>query len=279
MKIKILGSGGCRPIPRATCKCRICNDARQLGEPYRRTGPSLYINNGIVIDTPEEIGYQLNRERIDNIEYILYSHWHPDHFLGVRVLEQLQSPEWIKNGGSNPVKVCGLSEVIDDLIKIENKHGSYFNYYKSMNLCQIKKVNSILYNGLKISLFKTDNQVASTIFLFEEKNRKVVYAPCDIKPFKYLEIFKNADILIIGSFVADGFKCNQTIFNSEVKVYSELYTADELIAIKEKLNIKRLIVMHIEEEWQLGYDDYMKISQGLDNRIEFSYDGMCIELI
>ncbi|MGL5821712.1 MAG: MBL fold metallo-hydrolase [Sarcina sp.] len=280
MKFEILGSGGCRPIPRATCNCRVCKEARVFGEPYKRTGPALYINDAILIDTPEDIGYQLNREKIENIEYIIYSHWHPDHTLGIRVLEQLQNPSWIKTGGQSPVKVCGINEVVNDLMKVQNKYGSYLDYYKSMNLCEVKIIDSLIYKNLKVSLFKTNNRgVASTIFLFEENGKKVIYAPCDIKPFIYLDVFKNADILIMGSFVADGFKCDDFIFNSKIKVYSELYTAKELVKIKEKLSVKRLIVMHIEEEWQLGHDDYKKITENLNNKIEFSYDGMSIELI
>ena len=91
MQILILGSGGCNPIPRATCQCNVCIEAREKGVPYSRSGPSIFIEGiNALFDTPEEINSQLNRENITEVEYVFYTHWHPDHTLGMRLFEQLK---------------------------------------------------------------------------------------------------------------------------------------------------------------------------------------------
>lgn len=90
MRLIVLGSGGATTIPRPGCQCRICAEARTKGIPYARSGPSLLISDiNLLFDTPEEIAAQLNREEINAVDYIFYTHWHPDHTLGMRIIERM----------------------------------------------------------------------------------------------------------------------------------------------------------------------------------------------
>lgn len=90
MKAIVLGSGGCTPIPRPGCTCPVCEEARHKGIPFARGGPSFFLENiNALFDTPEDILHQLNRERIQKVDYIFYTHWHPDHTMGMRVVEQM----------------------------------------------------------------------------------------------------------------------------------------------------------------------------------------------
>lgn len=89
MKIEILGSGGAATTPRPLCTCDICVEARDKGVPYCRTGLSLFVHGpDVLIDTPEEIKFQLNRSRVKEVKACFYSHWHPDHVMGRRVWEK-----------------------------------------------------------------------------------------------------------------------------------------------------------------------------------------------
>ncbi|WP_297521135.1 MBL fold metallo-hydrolase [uncultured Clostridium sp.] len=278
MKLKILGSGGCRALPRPTCRCKVCIEARKKGEPFKRTGPSLFIEGeNILIDTPEEIVYQLNREGIEKVNYILYSHWDPDHTLGMRVVEQLQESSWIKDGG-NPVQIRALREVYNDINDIQNKFGGYFEYYKSKNLCKFEYSENFKVNNLTVKLYPVRGNIIATVFLFEENRVKVIYAPCDIKPFPYIKDLENVDLLIIGCFVPDNFITDEKIFGTDIVMYSDLYTANEIIKIKKDLGIKRVIITHLEEEWKLSYDDYKLLEKTYNGEIEFAKDGMSIIL-
>src|SRR6185369_13565263 len=88
VRVEILGSGGATTSPRPGCACRVCVEAREKGVPYARTGPSVFVHGpNVVIDTPEEAKYQLDRAGITDIRACFYSHWHPDHTLGRRVWE------------------------------------------------------------------------------------------------------------------------------------------------------------------------------------------------
>lgn len=51
----------------------------------------------------------------------------------------------------------------------------------------------------------------------------------------------------------------------------------EVIYLKTKFNINRVIVIHLEEDWGKSYDDYTKLEVQYDN-VQFAYDGMVISV-
>ena len=57
----------------------------------------------------------------------------------------------------------------------------------------------------------------------------------------------------------------------------ELFTIGDIEELKNKYNIKRVIITHLEEECGKSYDDYVELEKELDG-IEFVYDGMKIEI-
>jgi phosphoribosyl 1,2-cyclic phosphate phosphodiesterase len=83
MRVEFLGTAGAMPIPRPLCECAVCAQARELGVPYARNGPSVFVHGpDVFVDTPGEILDQLNRSTVERIAACFYSHWHPDHTMG-----------------------------------------------------------------------------------------------------------------------------------------------------------------------------------------------------
>ncbi len=127
----------------------------------------------------------------------------PDHTLGMRVFEQLRL-NWLNISQGieceNPIEVIAMDHVMEDLNSIRSKHGSYFDYYQKIrNLIKRHVVNdSIQIGEIKITLIKAES---ATVFVFEEGEKKLIYAPCDVKPFPVNGIFKDADVMIIGNTV------------------------------------------------------------------------------
>ncbi|HIQ49759.1 MAG TPA: MBL fold metallo-hydrolase, partial [Nanoarchaeota archaeon] len=90
MELIILGSGGIEGTPKPCCNCERCRIAREKKGKFFRTGPSLFIKPAnVLIDTPEEIRIQLINNNIEKVEAIFYTHWHPDHTMGLRIIEQI----------------------------------------------------------------------------------------------------------------------------------------------------------------------------------------------
>lgn len=281
MNIIILGSGGCVSTPRACCNCRICTEARQKGFPYARTGCSLFIEDAnILIDTPEDINTSLNNADIKKVEHILYSHCDPDHTMGMRVMEQLKMDWLAASVGTklhNPIEVASLPAILDDIKKQSTKYGSLIEYYQAKGLIYTREIRIFEESNILIELIPTDEQEHVTIFVISSNGKKVIYAPCDVKPFPKSDKFYNADILIIGNTIVgdilkDGFTLQQ-----DNPLRKELFTLDEIESLKKQYGFKKVIITHLEEDWGKSYDDYKILEQKLHS-IFFAYDGMKLYL-
>ena len=99
MELVFLGTGGAETTPKVGCLCRICQEARRKGGRFVRNGPSVFLAGASVLfDTPEDADKSLEREGIHEARHLVYTHWHPDHTGGRRVLEQLNM-DWLDPKG------------------------------------------------------------------------------------------------------------------------------------------------------------------------------------
>ena len=86
LTLEFLGTAGAIRIPPPGCDCALCVQARRVGIPWERGGPSVFVHGpNVLIDIPEESAMQVNRAGIGPIAAGFYSHWHPDHTAGKRM--------------------------------------------------------------------------------------------------------------------------------------------------------------------------------------------------
>lgn len=280
MKFNIIGSGGCVALPKPLCRCRICSEAREKGHPYSRFGCSLFLEDiNLLVDTPEDIVHAINFSDISKINTVLFSHIDPDHTLGMRVFEHIRL-NWldISEGKecTNPINVIAMEHVMSDLNSIKSNLGSYLDYYENTrNLIKRIVVKDFTYiDDIKITFVKAN---FATVFVFEKDNKKVIYAPCDVKPFPNNDIFKDANVLIIGNTIVGDILKGGYVLKEDNKLRDELFTMDEIVNLKNKYNIKEVIVTHLEEDWGKSYDDYLNLENKY-NGIKFAYDKMKVEV-
>jgi phosphoribosyl 1,2-cyclic phosphate phosphodiesterase len=283
VKLIILGSGGATPIPRPGCQCNVCVEARVKGVPYMRSSASLYVSDvKLLFDTPEDVTYQMNREGVNDVDYIFYSHWHPDHTLGLRIVEKMYR-FWLGtfvrgDKQLKKVKICALTKVMTDLY---NVYGTFLNYYMRLGLIEkISLENATPYQIRDYSITPFEvlgSNVISTVFLIEHGNRKVVYAPCDVKPFPQDLRLRKPDLLILGEVFPEGPLKEGITIPEDNPLRRGLFSMEEALKLAKNLEAKKTVFTHIEEEWGKSYDDY-KVIEGLYGRgnIAFAYDGMKI---
>lgn len=281
MKFHIIGSGGCVSTPRPLCQCRICREARVKGAPYARCGCSLYVEDiHVLVDTPEDICHGLNRANVEAVDYILYSHVDPDHTMGMRVIEQLRL-DWLAQsvgkGCEKPLVIGALPQILKDLEKQATKYGSMLDYYRSMNLVNAMPFQAMDIETIHVEQVAVDDSCEVSVFVFTEGDQKLIYAPCDTKPFPDNPIFEDADCLIIGNTIVGDVLKEGFILEEDNSLRRELFVMEEIAALKERYHIGRVIITHLEEDWGKSYDDYAALQKKLDG-IEFAYDGMKIQL-
>lgn len=277
----ILGSGGCVSTPRACCSCRVCTEARQKGVPYARTGCSLFVEDAnILIDTPEDINASLNYSGIQKVEHILYSHCDPDHTMGMRVIEQLKL-DWLADSlgkkPDNPIEIASLPAIVEDIKKQGTKYGSFIEYYEAKGLVCTKKIRAFKKGSILVELVPVDEQEHVAIFVISSNNKKIIYAPCDVKPFPKSEKFKDADVLIIGNTIVGDVLKDGFVLSEDNPLRKELFSLDEIDAIRKRYDIKEVVITHLEEDWGKSYGDYRELEKKL-NFTNFAYDGLRIQL-
>jgi phosphoribosyl 1,2-cyclic phosphate phosphodiesterase len=87
--LTVLGSGTSMGVPTIGCDCTVC---RSPDPRDRRTRPSVmvrYDDRCILIDTTPDFREQALRERITQLDAVLYTHTHADHILGIDDLRPL----------------------------------------------------------------------------------------------------------------------------------------------------------------------------------------------
>ena len=150
-------------------------------------------------------------------------------------------------------------------------------YYEYQNLATIQGADYFEKNGLKVDFIPVDENQTVTVFVIMKDNKKVIYAPCDVKPFPENPIFDNADLLIIGNTVIGDILKGGFVLEKDNPLRKELFTMDEILALKKKYHIPQVIMTHLEEDWGKSYDDYKELEKQYDG-ICFAFDGMEIEL-
>ncbi|MBW1790516.1 MAG: hypothetical protein JRK53_28590 [Deltaproteobacteria bacterium] len=282
MKLTILGSGGCAVIPKPLCGCAVCLEARDKGGTYRRTGPSAFIHDeNILIDTPAETACQLNRCRIQKIDYLLFTHLDPDHTEGFRVVEQiaLDFRTW-KSYDAKGIRLVLPQQLHERIGRIQSVYGPLVDFFEDQGFVERHCFrNETQIGGTRVTAFEVDRgDQVSFIYVFERDGKKLVYAPCDIKPFPENNTrIRNADLLVIqpGIFetgLSQGFEYPENHISR-----TTLYTFEETLALAAGICAKQTVFVHLEEYWNRSYDDYVKLENRLD-RVRFAYDGMCVEV-
>jgi len=88
-RLTVLGSGTSMGVPTIGCDCAVCYSA----DPHdRRTRPSVlieYNHKFVLIDSTPDFREQAIRERIRQLDAVLYTHAHADHILGIDDLRPL----------------------------------------------------------------------------------------------------------------------------------------------------------------------------------------------
>ena len=278
MKWTILGSGGCMVIPKPLCRCRVCQEAREKGVPYSRAGPSAFLHDiNLLIDTPAEISSLLNRSHIRNIDYLTFTHLDPDHVEGLRVLEQIALD--FRTWRAYPEKqIClllpqGISERVRN---IQSQYGSVIDFYLESGFIRLEPFqDEVRIKDVRITAIPADRGAKmSFVYVFEKSGRRVVYAPCDIKPFpEHRDEVQKADLLIIqpGIF-EDGLK-HDFNYPPEHTSRTTLYTFEQTTDLATRIQAKRVLFVHLEEYWNRSYDDYCDLESN-NPMIRFAYDGM-----
>ena len=246
--IKILGCGSSQGIPKidgdwGQCKKNIKNI---------RTRCSIFVqikNIKFIIDTSPDIRFQLLKNKIDKIDFALFTHAHADHILGINELRTF----YIKNKKKFNIYLTKFTEKsLKKMFKyLFNNQINYPAVLKSNIISNKKKIRNLNIQAINVS--------HGTMKTIGYRINNFAYIP-DLKKINNSEIRKlqNLDILIIDCF---RFKKHKTHVNFK-----------ESINYIKEINPKKAFLTNMSSDI-----DYQKIFKKIDNmNIKPCYDGLKI---
>jgi phosphoribosyl 1,2-cyclic phosphate phosphodiesterase len=278
MELTILGSGGCMVIPKPLCRCRVCEEAREKGPPFARTGPSAFLHDvHLLIDTPAEIACQLNRERISEVKHLLLTHLDPDHVEGLRVVEQITLD--FRTWRAYPEKRIRLllpRELQGRIRNLRSAYGPKIDYYVEQGFVEVVPFDdTIAIRGIRIHALPVDrgDQIVF-IYVFNDGSKRMVYAPCDIKPFpEHLPEVRNPDLLVIQPGIFEKGLKHDFTYPADHISRSTLYTFEHTVDLARRLEAAQVVFVHLEEYWNRSHQDYKELEKSLSG-MRFAFDGM-----
>ena len=250
MKFIILGCGSSMGVPRADGFFGSCNPKNPKN--YRTRCSALIVSNykKVLIDTSPDLRIQLLKNKIKNIDTVVYSHNHADQTHGINDLRTFS----IKNRNKIPVYADKITK------KYLSKSFSYCfkkikDYPPTLKLLDIKK-NLNFGKSIKIETVKVKHgSIESLAFVI---NKKIAYMP-DVNEIyqKDYKKFKNLNYLVIDCL---RFKFHPSHFN-----------LDDVLKLNIFLNPKKMILTNLHTD--LDYNNLLNI---LPNNIKPAYDGLSL---
>ena len=254
-KLIILGCGSSLGVPKADGDWGKCNP--NVIENFRTRCSALIQSQdiNILIDTSPDLRFQLIKNKIKNINYVIYSHKHADQVHGINDLRIF----YIKNKKKIPI-YADLETA--NYLKKNFKYcfNNTADYKAILNLKLIKK-NLFFSNKNKKIYIKSipvqHGKILSQSFII---NKKCAYISDANKIFeKDLKYFKNLNYLIIDCL--------------RIKKHPSHFNLEEAINLTNLLTPKKTILTNLHSD--LDYKYLIKI---LPKNIIPAYDGMNINL-
>lgn len=83
MRVTFLGSGTSTGVPVVGCHCRVCLSSDPRNQRLRQSVAIEQNGKHFLIDTTPDLRLQLLRHPIPRLDFILYTHSHSDHLMGL----------------------------------------------------------------------------------------------------------------------------------------------------------------------------------------------------
>jgi len=159
---------------------------------------------------------------------------------------------------------------------IRSQYGPLLDFYQESGFVRLMLFQgSVQIRDVRITAIAVDrgSQLAF-VYIFEKSGRKVVYAPCDIKPFpEHRNEVQQADLLVIQPGIFEKGLKHGFRYPADHISRTTLYTFGQTLDLAARLHAKRTIFVHLEEYWNRSYDDYRALETN-DQRLRFAHDGM-----
>lgn len=254
MKITILGSGTSQGVPVIGCNCDTCKSSNPKDNRLRT---SAYIETGnlkILIDTSVDFRQQMLRNNLDDVDIVLFTHYHVDHILGMDDLRQ------INQRLNKYINVYGNEKTIDELsITFRYVFDEKLIAHKAVPLVNMHKLQNKNFSVGDVEIIPIEViHGRLPIFGYRIGNFAYVTDASNIEENE-LKKLENLDVLVLNALRE---RPHPTHFNIE-----------QAVALSKKLNPGKTFFTHLTHE--VKHD---VIEPRLPENVHLAYDGLTLEI-
>lgn len=255
MIVTILGCGTSTGVPRIGCKCSVC---RSKNKKNNRTRASIWVQTkgkSLLVDTSIDLRQQALRERLNQIDAVLYTHPHADHIFGIDELRnytfERKTPLPVYG---NPWTIGELTRMLPYLFSGEKPEGGSIANLTTRLIND--KVKEFQIDNVKIQAITVDH--GSQKVLGYRFNHVAYITDCHYIPEDSLAQLKNLKVLILDCLrVGPPHRTHLTL--------------EESLKVIEKTGARRTYLTHLSHQF-----DYSKWKKKLPKGVELAYDGLRI---
>ena len=253
MKVTFLGTGTSQGVPLIGCECEVC----QSPDPKdKRLRSSIMIENNertFVIDSGPDFRQQMLREKVKNLDAVIFTHEHKDHIAG-----------------------------LDDVRAFNYLNGKEMDVYASLRVQEaLKREFAYVFSGVEYPGIPKIKLHTISDIPFETHG--TWFTPVEVLHMHLPVLgFRSGDFTYItdANFISD--KEKEKIKGSKVIVLNALrklkhvshYSLDEAVELLKVLAPERAYLVHISH--QLG--KHKELEKELPSFIHCAYDGLKIEV-
>lgn len=253
MKVTFLGTGTSQGVPVIACDCDVCRSVDFRDKRLRTSALIEVDGKNIVIDTGPDFRQQMLREKVSQLDAVVFTHEHKDHVAG---LDDVRSFNFHQK---KDMPVYARKQVLNAL---EREFAYAFAPVKypgvpRINLNEI--YNSEFYIGdlkvLPVEVF----HYKMPVFGFRISDFAYITDANRIENIEKLKL-KNLDVLVLNALQKED--------------HISHFTLSQALELIEELNPKKAYLTHISH--RLG--KHADVTIDLPDNVALAYDGLSLEI-
>ncbi|MGN0353786.1 MAG: MBL fold metallo-hydrolase [Muricoprocola sp.] len=289
-KSVFLGTAAAEGIPNPVCGCPTCEMARKIKGKNIRERSVFRLSSDILIDFGPDFVAQAhkNNEDLTDLEHVLITHTHYDHFSAFALCQFIGSIVPPKS----PVKFYLTGDAYEMAAELSNDRLLLKNGYRELlksNRIKFEKLN--FFEERKIGEYKIiplpgrhpgTIETRSANYLIEGMDGKVIYYSTDTGYYypETIEFLKNYQLDILITECTSGVNSEFNINDKHLSLTSVRLLLKKLLEQEIIGNSSRVYFTHFSHHHTMLHDDlqnYVSQWKEFNFPIYIAYDGMIIE--
>ena len=249
LDITILGSGTSTGVPLIGCDCEVCTSSDPKNKRLRTSIKISSATTTVVIDTTPDFRYQMLRTNTTQIDAVVFTHPHRDHYAGLDDIRPF-----------NFFSQKSMAIYANELTQVAIKRDFYYAFEKDKDA------------GLPEMILHTIDKDSFTIGDIPFIPIQVMHREMPVLGFRMGDVTYITDANFIPETEMEKIKGSKVLILNALRkqTHPTHYNVEQALAVVASLDIPTVYFTHFSH--QIGLHDELEAS--LPKGIHLAYDGL-----